>query len=225
MNKALNNNVKLRKGKKLDKYICKDCNVAYYGYDYALCPYCDSLNSGEKTDILYIFSDCFSYANGKPEQMAGFCTIITNDRFDLEDTYNIEKVIRKAFKGQTNNFGELSGVLAGLDYFINEEIYEPYKKLVVISDSEYVILGARDRMEKWKKNGWKNTSGEVKNKDLWICMDNYVNFIKSQGVDIEFIHQKGHSGKSITKEEDHLIYMQEKCDTLAVEVKNKILNK
>ena len=43
--------------------------------------------------------------------------------------------------------------------------------------------------------------------------------------DIEFIHQKGHSGKSITKEEDHLIYMQEKCDTLAVEVKNKILNK
>lgn len=54
MNKALNNNVKLRKGKKLDKYICKDCNVAYYGYDYALCPYCDSLNSGEK-QIFFIY--------------------------------------------------------------------------------------------------------------------------------------------------------------------------
>lgn len=223
MNSPQNKNIKLIKGKHLDKYICKDCNKSYYGYDYALCPYCDSLNSGEKSDILYIFSDCFSYANGKSNQIAGYCTIVSNDRFDLEDKYNIEYIERKAFKGKTNNFGELMGVLAGLDYFINNEIYQPFKKLIVISDSEYVILGARDRMTKWKKNGWTNTSGEVKNKNLWICMDEYVNYIRNNNIEIEFIHQKGHEGKTISKQENPLIYIQEKCDTLAVEVKNKII--
>lgn len=227
-NKVMNRDV-IIKGKQLEKYICPDCHQVFFNYNYNLCPNCDSVQSGDITDTMYIFSDCFSYANGKPNQMSGFCTLITNDRFDLDDEYNIEEIILKAFKNTTNNFGELMGVLAGLDYFINnvDDIYkDSYKNIIVISDSEYVIKGASERMYKWKKNGWTNTSGEVKNLELWKTMMNLCNYIKKDlGKNLVFQHQKGHVGKHITKEEEPIIYLQEICDTKATDLKKKLIAK
>ena len=216
------------KGKKLEKYICKDCHQTFFNYDYNLCPYCDSMNSGDISNTVYIFADCFSYANGKPDQFSGYTTIVTNDRFDLEDKYNIEYINRKGFNGTTNNYGEMMGIIDGLVYFINEydDLYETVDKLIVISDSEYAILGARDRMDRWKAKGWKNTTGEVKNKELWIKMYELVNIIKNDiGINLEFRHQKGHAGKDISKNDNPIIYIQEKCDSMSTELKEKILRK
>lgn len=224
-NNAKNKEIKRARGKILRKYICKDCHQAFYNYDYNLCPFCDSVQSGKESKILYIIADCFSYNNGKPNQMSGYTTIVCNDRFDLPDKFNIEYVNRKAFDGTTNNYGEMMGVLDGLDYFLAEEIYECYDKLIVISDSEYCILGARDRMEKWRSKGWKNTSGEVKNKDLWILMWDLVQEVKKTGVELEFRHQKGHVGKEIPKEEDPIVYLQERCDLWSTQLKESILKK
>lgn len=40
--------------------------------------------------------------------------------------------------------------------------------LIVYSDSEYVVKSFTEkRLVKWVRNGWRNTSGEVKNIDLW----------------------------------------------------------
>lgn len=40
---------------------------------------------------------------------------------------------------------------------------------VVYSDSEYVVKTfTENRFEKWRSAGWTNTSGDVKNKELWI---------------------------------------------------------
>lgn len=40
--------------------------------------------------------------------------------------------------------------------------------LKVYSDSQYVVKSFTDkRLEKWKSNGWQNSSGNVKNRDLW----------------------------------------------------------
>jgi ribonuclease HI len=229
-NNAKNIDIKRIAGKKLQKYICKDCNRAFYEYDHNLCHLegCDSIQSGDVTETLYIFADCFSHNNNnKPgiPRFSGYTTIITNDRFDLEDKFNIEYINRKGFDDTTNNFGEMMGVLDGLTYFLNEEEYEVYKNVIVISDSEYVILGARDRMDKWRAKGWKNTTGEVKNKELWIRMWELVQAMKKTGVKLEFRHQKGHVGKEVTKKEDPIIYLQEKCDTLSVELKDQILAK
>lgn len=220
------NEYRIIKGKKLQKYICKDCHSTFYNYDYNLCPYCDSVQSGDISDVLYIFADCFSYHNGKPDQFSGYTTIITNDRFDLPDKKNIEYINRQAFNNTTNNYGELMGVLDGLIYFINNYYNEAmcYKKLVVISDSEYTILGLRDRMYGWKANNWRLKDGSpVKNLEIWKKMMEAVNIIKQLKITIEFVHQKGHKGKTITKEENPIIYLQEKCDTLSVELKNKII--
>jgi len=40
--------------------------------------------------------------------------------------------------------------------------------LKVYSDSQYVVKSFTEkRLEKWKSNGWQNSSGNVKNRDLW----------------------------------------------------------
>lgn len=222
-NKA-SNEISMIQGKKVLKYICKNCNTAFYGYnDLCTNSNCNTIEPATKTDLLYILADCFSYANGKPGQFAGYTTIVTNDRFDLPDKYNIEYINRKAFDDATNNFGELMGILDGLQYFINEEKHEVYSNIKIISDSQYVIFGADHRMYKWRAAGWKNTSGEVKNKEVWIAMMEAVETLKGLGVNFEFIHQKGHVGKAITKDENPIIYLQEKCDTLSTELKEKIL--
>ena len=209
---------------KLTKFVCKDCGSTYFGYNNCLCTECDSVQSGDITDTLYIFADCFSHANGKAGMFAGYTTIVTNDRFDLEDKFNIEYINRAAFEGTTNNYGELMGVLDGLVYFVNEEVHSVYKKVVVVSDSEYVILGARERMAKWRAKGWRNTSGDVKNKEIWIMMYQAVQEISKMNVILEFKHQRGHIG-SPTKDEDPMIYFQDKCDALSVGLKAQILNK
>lgn len=210
----------------IEKYICKQCHRPYLGYDYGLCDKCDCVESGIKTDTLFIISDCFSYANGKPEQFSGYYTLICNDRFDIEDEFNIEKSLYKAFNGTTNNYGELRGVLDGLIEFVNGEDFQIKswcKNIIVVSDSEYVIKGAGERMWKWKEKGWKNSSGEVKNLDLWKKLMEVVITIKRDlNINIVFKHQKGHVDKNRTKQEDPLVYLQEMCDTKAVEIKEKI---
>lgn len=69
-------------------------------------------------------------------------------------------------------------------------IKEPVK-LTIYSDSEYVVKTfTENRLEKWKKNGWKNTSGEVKNKELWILI--YQALKKRKYLKLELIHIKSH---------------------------------
>lgn len=41
-------------------------------------------------------------------------------------------------------------------------------ELIVYSDSEYVVKSFTEgRLLKWEANGWKNSSGVVKNRELW----------------------------------------------------------
>ena len=208
----------------LTKYVCKDCGATFLGYNYNLCPHCESVQSGDINDTLYIFADCFSHANGKPGMFAGYTTIMTNDRFDLEDKFNIEYISQRGFDGTTNNYGELMGVLDGLVYFVNEETHSVYRKIIVVSDSEYVILGARERMDKWKSKGWRNTTGPVKNKEIWMLMHDAVKEIRKMNILLEFVHQRGHVGHP-TKAEDPIMYFQDKCDDMSVSLKERILLK
>ena len=70
------------------------------------------------------------------------------------------------------------------------------------SDSKYVLNGITLWIESWKKKGWKNSKKEeVKNKELWIELDNlstkFDHFIDWQWV-------KGHSGDPGNERADFL---------------------
>jgi len=165
-----------------------------------------------------IFSDAFSFHNGKPDQISGYVTLAVNDNNEI-----VNQIV-KGFDGTTNNFGELMGILEGLNY-----IYENYKELPktsfeLISDSEYAIKGASERIYKWAKNSWKGYDGKtVKNLEIWQKLYEYMTVLTRSRVNFKFKWVKGHNGKSVTLEEDSFTYFQEMCDTLAVEYKNKIL--
>ena len=41
------------------------------------------------------------------------------------------------------------------------------ERLVVVLDSEYVYKGITQRSEKWRRHGWRTSSGDVGHRDLW----------------------------------------------------------
>ena len=72
--------------------------------------------------------------------------------------------------------------------------------LTVYSDSEYVVKSfTENRLEKWRAAGWTNTSGEVKNKDLWVKICNELE--SRPKLVFEIKHIRSHQ---VEKEKDHI---------------------
>ena len=47
-------------------------------------------------------------------------------------------------------------------------------EIIIYTDSRYVKDGITEWIKKWKLNNWKNANKRpVKNKDLWVKLDNY----------------------------------------------------
>ena len=94
----------------------------------------------------------------------------------------------------TNNKMELKAVIEALRL-----LTEPCK-VTLITDSKYVIQGITEWISGWKKNNWKNSSKQdVKNKDLWIELDNCI-----EGHSIDWQWVKGHSGHEGNERADEL---------------------
>ena len=63
--------------------------------------------------------------------------------------------------------------------------------LTVYSDSEYVVKSFTEkRLIKWVRNGWRNTSGDVKNKDLWKRL--LVELNKKTYLTLHMVHIRSH---------------------------------
>lgn len=104
-----------------------------------------------------------------------------------------KKEFYEGFRYTTNNRMELLAVIVGL-----EKISKPNMKVLVISDSKYVV----DAVEKkwvfgWEKIGFKNK----KNPDLWM---RFLKIYRQHQVDFKWI--KGHNNHP----------QNERCDELAV---------
>ncbi len=106
---------------------------------------------------------------------------------------NYKKEFYEGFRYTTNNRMELLAVIVGL-----EKITKPNMKVLVISDSKYVV----DAVEKkwvfgWEKKGFK----DKKNPDLWM---RFLKIYRQHQVDFKWI--KGHNNHP----------QNERCDELAV---------
>jgi len=104
-----------------------------------------------------------------------------------------KKEFYEGFRLTTNNRMELLAVIVGL-----EKLKNPKTKVLVISDSKYVV----DAVEKrwvfgWEKTGFKGK----KNPDLWM---RFLKIYRKHQVDFKWI--KGHNNHP----------QNERCDELAV---------
>lgn len=120
---------------------------------------------------------------------------------------NNNVVIRKyamSFESTTNNRMELMPLIFALQWLRSEPVainkHSTYDKIIITSDSEYLILGVKGRMAKWKNNEWRSTSGKVVNIDLWKKLDDLLQVF----FNIEFRLVKGHSGDNYNEMVDKL---------------------
>jgi ribonuclease HI len=115
----------------------------------------------------------------------------------IENSGNVTELSGRD-ENTTNNRMELKAVIEALKFFtINSE-------LTIHTDSKYVMDGASRWIINWKKNNWKTAQKkDVKNKDLWIELDNLLNYH-----DVSWVWVKGHDG----------IYGNERADYLATSV-------
>ena len=109
---------------------------------------------------------------------------------------DVEKELSGGEENTTNNRMELMAVIEALSAL---------KKTCNISlytDSQYVMKGITEWMEKWKLNGWRTAhkKQDVKNIDLWQRLDELVG-----QHEIRWIWVKGHAGHA----------ENERCDALA----------
>ena len=94
----------------------------------------------------------------------------------------------------TNNRMELTSAIKALEYF------ETRKDLTIYTDSKYVKDGIESWIINWKKNGWKTSTKKiVKNKELWMQLDNLIN---QHNVTWNWV--KGHAGFEFNEKADEL---------------------
>ena len=108
---------------------------------------------------------------------------------------NNEKKILKGSKDlTTNNQMELTATIKALEYISTKD------KIQIYTDSKYVKQGITEWITKWKINGWKTSKKEeVKNKDLWLELDNLTS--KNS---IEWVWVKAHTDNDLNNEVDLL---------------------
>ena len=96
----------------------------------------------------------------------------------------------------TNNRMELTAAIEGLRALKSD------CQVTLYTDSQYLRQGITSWIKKWRKNGWRSSTGAVKNKELWQELDSLTG-----RHEIEWRWTKGHAGNP----------MNERCDELATE--------
>ena len=92
---------------------------------------------------------------------------------------------------------EMTAILKALE----ECSMRDFQEVCIFTDSNYVKNGITLWIIKWKKNGWKTSTGApVKNKDLWIALDEARNKLKL----VEWRWVKAHNGNPKNEEVDKL---------------------
>ena len=132
---------------------------------------------------VYIFTD--GACRGNPGQ-GGWGAILQSNNHEKEISGYSEKT--------TNNIMELTAVIKSL------QALKKTCDVILTTDSKYVKNGITTWIHNWKKNGWKTANKKsVKNKDLWILLDQEC---RKHKVTWEWI--KGHSGHELNERADLL---------------------
>ena len=106
---------------------------------------------------LKIYTD--GACSGNPGK-GGWAAIILDNNFNQSSISGSEN-------NTTNNRMELLAPIMALKKIKRKS------EITILTDSKYVKDGITDWIKKWKVNNWKNSNKKpVKNKDLWIKLDN-----------------------------------------------------
>ena len=108
----------------------------------------------------------------------------------------VKKEYREGFYNTTNNKMELLAVIKAL------EMLKERCNVTIYSDSAYVVNAFKQGwIEGWKAKSWtRGKSGELKNKELWIRLDQL-----SKEHDMHMEKVKGHGNDKYNNRADELV--------------------
>jgi ribonuclease HI len=150
---------------------------------------------------IFAYTDGSAVVAGKDKGRGGFATYFP-DLFGKRKAYSVGYL-----SGKTGQM-EVTALLYAIRAMPKTSI-EPIK-LIVYSDSEYVVKSFTEgRLSKWVENGWRNSSGEVKNLDLWkeIIGELYVR--RGDYLTLEMRHIRSHQVEKAKSEDDKKALMED----------------
>jgi len=136
--------------------------------------------------------------------------------FGKNDKRNISYSLNNKNQKITNQVSELLAVIMGLETILKTEKINK-KKIIIYSDSMYVINSYSKWAKKWENNNWKKSNGKiVDNLKLMKSM-----YYLASNLKVEMIHVKAHKKKpKIDDPKYHLWYGNYMADKLAVQAAN-----
>ncbi len=142
-----------------------------------------------KTEII-AYTDGSAVVRGEMAGAGGFGTYFPKHLSGEAKAYSL------GFKETKTGRMEISALyyaIASMPIKYNSKVV-----LIVYSDSEYVVKSfTENRLTKWIRNGWRNSSGNVKNRDLWEAVLTALN--KRTYLTLEMRHIRSHQ---VEKEKD-----------------------
>ena len=113
---------------------------------------------------------------------------------------NNQSSISGSVNKTTNNRMELMAAIMALKKIKNKS------EIIIYTDSRYVKDGITEWIKKWKLNNWKSSNKKpVKNKDLWIKLDNCC---KKHNISWKWV--KAHAGNKYNNLADELAVSETK---------------
>lgn len=137
-----------------------------------------NLDDHSLKDVPIVFTDGACSKNGKKKARAGY-GVWWGFNDPLNQSCKLEGI-------QTNQRAEIAAINAALKQAIEHE----YKKIVLCTDSMFVINCITLWSPKWKRNNWKKSDGnEV------IHKKEFIEILESlKSVEVVWKHVRGHSG-------------------------------
>ncbi|XP_018320420.1 ribonuclease H1 isoform X2 [Agrilus planipennis] len=136
-----------------------------------------------------VYTDGACENNGKVNAKAGIGVW-----FGSGHSWNISEPV----KGRpTNNTAEIQACIRAIEKAHSNGI----KKLLIKTDSQFVINSMTKWIKRWKQNNWKlSTGGDVKNKTDFVKLDTLINLLD----DVQWEYVAGHAGNEGNEEADRL---------------------
>jgi|TARA_B100001741_G_scaffold234634_1_gene195695 ribonuclease HI len=130
--------------------------------------------------------------SGNPGK-GGWAAIILNEK-------SIQSNVSGGENRTTNNRMELMAPIMALNKI------KKSSEIIIYTDSKYVKDGITEWIKKWKLNNWKSANKKpVKNKDLWIKLDN-----SCQKHKVTWKWVKAHAGNKFNNLVDELAVLETK---------------
>ena len=112
---------------------------------------------------------------------------------------NVLKESSRVFYNVTNNQMELMGFISAfMDLIVDGDSFnfDVNNHIVVVSDSQYLTKGVNEYLPNWMKNGYKTSARKtIKNKDLWLIIEQILALGEMYNITFEFVWTRGHQNE------------------------------